>query len=136
MITLNKLDEIINTFYNYMATMCSLVVLITFYNAYSTGTMQTLVTINQYKEAHIEAILFCLFAVAIIYKFVRYLQMNKIFKLLSAKLGFSEIYCSSCGGNLKPEGYRYTVCVDCNEVVEYPDGNLGTEGRGHLYKAQ
>ena len=118
-----------------MAMTSSLVLLITFYNAYSTGTMQTLVTINQYGEAYIEAILFSLFAVAIIYKFVRYLQMNKIFKILSAKLGLSEIYCSSCGGNLKPQGYRYTECVDCKELVEYEHGNLGTEGLGHLYKA-
>lgn len=62
--------------------------------------------------------------------------MNKLVKRILATLGLSMIYCSSCGGNLKPEGYRYTVCADCEEVVEYPDGNLGTEGRGHLYKAQ
>lgn len=62
--------------------------------------------------------------------------MNKLVKKLLAKLGLSELYCSSCGGNLKPQGYRYTECQHCKELVEWEHGNLGVEGKGHLYKAQ
>ena len=59
--------------------------------------------------------------------------MHKIFKIILAKIGISEIYCSRCGGDLKPEGYRYTICQSCNERVEWYDGNLGVEGKGDLY---
>lgn len=59
--------------------------------------------------------------------------MKSLWRKILVNLFISERYCPNCGGDVVAQGYHYIECQDCNQLTWLEEGNLGVDGKSHLY---